>query len=128
MFGLIAPPGQTAYCASKFAVRGFSESLRHELARTNVGVTVVHHGGVATAISENARMAQSLSAEDVAERRKRAEAFLRLPPEVAGEVIVRGVENRKARVLVGADAKRMAVVERLMPVTYWNFLGRAFGR
>jgi short-subunit dehydrogenase len=128
VFGLIAPPGQTAYCASKFAVRGFSESLRHELARTNVGVTVVHPGGVATAISENARMAQSLSAEDVAERRKRAEAFLRLPPEVAGEVIVRGVENRKARVLVGADAKRMAVVERLMPVTYWNFLGRAFRR
>ena len=91
-------------------------------------VVAQYPGGVATAISENARMAQSLSAEDVAERRKRAEAFLRLPPEVAGEVIVRGVENRKARVLVGADAKRMAVVERLMPVTYWNFLGRAFRR
>ena len=56
LFGLIAPPGQTAYSASKFAVRGFSESLRHELARTNIGVTVVHPGGVATSISENARM------------------------------------------------------------------------
>jgi len=128
VFGLIAPPGQTAYCASKFAVRGFSESLRHELARTNIGVTVVHPGGVATSISNNARMAQSLSAEDVAERRKRAEEFLRLPPAVAGEVIVRGIENRKARVLVGADAKRMAVIERLLPVTYWNLLGRAFRR
>jgi NAD(P)-dependent dehydrogenase (short-subunit alcohol dehydrogenase family) len=128
VFGLIAPPGQTAHCASKFAVRGFSESLRHELARTNIGVTVVHPGGVATSISNNARMAQSLSAEDVAERRKRAEEFLRLPPAVAGEVIVRGIENRKARVLVGADAKRMAVIERLLPVTYWNLLGRAFRR
>ena len=45
LFGLIAPPGQTAYAASKFAVRGFSESLRHELARTCIGVTVVHPGG-----------------------------------------------------------------------------------
>jgi NAD(P)-dependent dehydrogenase (short-subunit alcohol dehydrogenase family) len=128
VFGLIAPPGQTAYSASKFAVRGFSESLRHELARTNIGVTVVHPGGIATSISNNARMSQSISAEEVAERRERAKAFLRLPPEVAGEVIVRGVENRQARVLVGADAKRMAIVERLMPVTYWNIIGRAFRR
>jgi NAD(P)-dependent dehydrogenase (short-subunit alcohol dehydrogenase family) len=128
VFGLIAPPGQTAYSASKFAVRGFSESLRHELARTNIGVTVVHPGGVATSISKSARMAQSIPAEEVAERRERAKAFLRLPPEIAGEVIVRGIENRQARVLVGADAKRMAIVERLMPVTYWNVLGRAFRR
>jgi NAD(P)-dependent dehydrogenase (short-subunit alcohol dehydrogenase family) len=128
VFGLIAPPGQTAYSASKSAVRGFSESLRHELARTNIGVTVVHPGGVATSISKNARVAQGISEEEVAERRKRAEAFLRLPPEVAGEVIVRGVESRRERVLVGADAKRIALVERLMPVTYWNILGRAFSR
>jgi NAD(P)-dependent dehydrogenase (short-subunit alcohol dehydrogenase family) len=126
LFGLIAPPGQTAYCASKFAVRGFSESLRHELSHTNIGVTVVHPGGVATSIAENARMAQSLSADEVAERRERAKAFLRLPPEVAGEVIVRGIENRRARVLVGGDAKMMAIVERLMPVKYWNWLGRDF--
>ena len=59
---------------------------------------------------------------------KRAEAFLRLPPPVAGEVIVRGIENRKARVLVGGDARRMAIIERLLPVTYWNLLGRAFRR
>jgi NAD(P)-dependent dehydrogenase (short-subunit alcohol dehydrogenase family) len=128
VFGLIAPPGQTAYSASKFAVRGFSESLRHELARTNIGVTVVHPGGIATSISKNARMAQSIPEEEAAERRERAKAFLRLPPEVAGEVIVRGVENRRARVLVGGDAKTMAVLERLMPVTYWNVLARTFRR
>jgi NAD(P)-dependent dehydrogenase (short-subunit alcohol dehydrogenase family) len=125
LFGLIAPPGQTAYAASKFAVRGFSESLRHELAETNVGVTVVHPGGVATSIAKNARMPQSFTADDATERRKFSEAYLTLSPEVAGETIVRGIENRKPRILVGSDAKRIALIERLMPVSYWSLLGRA---
>src|SRR6202040_1171273 len=59
LFGLIAPPGQTAYSASKFAVRGFSMALSHELAGTNIGVTTVHPGGVATSIAKNARMART---------------------------------------------------------------------
>jgi NAD(P)-dependent dehydrogenase (short-subunit alcohol dehydrogenase family) len=128
VFGLIAPPGQTAYAASKFAVRGFSESLRHELAGTRVGVTVVHPGGVATSIAKNARIAKTISEEEAAERLERSEAFLRLPSEVAGETIVRGVENRRARVLVGSDARRIALIERLMPVAYWNLLGRRLTR
>jgi short-subunit dehydrogenase len=127
-FGLIAPPGQTAYAASKFAVRGFSESLRHELAGTRIGVTVVHPGGVATSIAKNARIAKAVSAEEAAERQERSKAFLTLPPEVAGETIVRGVENRQARVLVGSDARRIALIERLMPVSYWNLLGRRLTR
>ncbi len=124
LFGLIAPPGQTAYCASKFAVRGFSESLRHELAGTRIGVTVVHPGGVATSIARNARLPSGLSAEEVANRHKFADSVLTMPPEVAGEIIVRGVANRKPRILVGRDAKFAALVERLMPVTYWNWLRR----
>jgi len=128
VFGLVAPPGQTAYAASKFAVRGFSESLRHELAQTSIGVTVVHPGGVATSIAKKARLAQSISDEDATERQRLAESFLRMPPEVAGETIVRGVEARKARILVGSDAQRMAIVERLMPVSYWNMLGWRFRR
>jgi short-subunit dehydrogenase len=123
LFGLIAPPGQTAYAASKFAVRGFTESLRHELAGTNVGVTVVHPGGVATSIAKNARMPGGPAAEEAAKRRTSFESHLTMPPEVAGETIVRGVENRKARILVGNDAKLAALVERLMPVNYWNWLG-----
>ncbi len=59
-------------------------------------------------------------------QRKSFDAFLRMPPEVAGEAIVCGVENRQARILVGADAKRAAIIERLMPVTYWSFLGLRF--
>ena len=124
LFGLIAPPGQTAYAASKFAVRGFSESLRHELVATRIGVTVVHPGGIATSIARNARMPASLSAEEVEKRRGFFDSFLTMLPETAGEIIVRGVERRKARILVGADAKYAALVERLMPVNYWAWLGR----
>lgn len=124
LFGLIAPPGQTAYAASKFAVRGFSESLRQELAGTRIGVSVVHPGGVATSIAKSARLPQDIAEDEAAGRLKSFESFLRLPPEIAGEIIVRGVENRKARILVGSDAKTIALIERLMPVTYWNLLGR----
>jgi NAD(P)-dependent dehydrogenase (short-subunit alcohol dehydrogenase family) len=124
LFGLIAPPGQTAYCASKFAVRGFSEALRHELAGTRIGVTVVHPGGVATSIGKNARFPSSLSEGELAKRLKFFDSILTMPPEIAGEIIVRGVENRKPRILVGRDAKYAALVERLMPVTYWNWLGQ----
>ena len=124
LFGLIAPPGQTAYAASKFAVRGFSESLRHELADTRIGVTVVHPGGIATSIAKNARMPASLSDDEAAKRRTFFDSFLTMPPETAGEIIGRGVERRKARILVGSDAKYAELVERLMPVNYWKWLGR----
>ena len=124
LFGLIAPPGQTAYAASKFAVRGFSESLRHELADTRIGVTVVHPGGIATSIAKNARMPASLSDDEAAKRHTFLNSFLTMPPETAGEIIVRGVERRKARILVGSDAKYAELVERLMPVNYWKWLGR----
>src|SRR5579859_7625273 len=67
LFGLIAPPGQTAYCAAKFAVRGFSESLRHELEGSRVGVTTVHPGGVATSIAKNARISRALSEAEQAQ-------------------------------------------------------------
>jgi NAD(P)-dependent dehydrogenase (short-subunit alcohol dehydrogenase family) len=124
VFGMIAPPGNTAYCASKFAVRGFSESLRNELRKTQIGVTVVHPGGVATAIVKSARLPKTNTPEEDEAKRKSFESFLKLPPETAGEIIVSGVENRKPRVLVGSDAKKLVLIERLMPVNYWNFLGR----
>jgi NAD(P)-dependent dehydrogenase (short-subunit alcohol dehydrogenase family) len=127
VFGIIAPPGQAAYCASKFAVRGFSESLRHELEGSRVGVTVVHPGGVATSISDNARVPAGVSAEEAARRREEFRKHLRLPAEVAGETIVRGVERRKARVLVGADAKVLSLVARALPVSYWKLLASRLG-
>jgi NAD(P)-dependent dehydrogenase (short-subunit alcohol dehydrogenase family) len=124
LFGLIAPPGQTAYSASKYAVRGFSNSLRHELAGSNVGVTVVHPGGVATSIADNARVPKDTPPEEVARRKAIAKRALRMPPQTAGEIIVRAIERRSPRVLVGNDAKLLAFVERLAPASYWKFLSR----
>lgn len=127
IFGIIAPPGQTAYSASKFAVRAFSESLRRELEEegANIGVTVVHPGGINTSIAKSARPPRGVNAIDLAEQKARFEKFLKMPPEKAGEIIVRGVEKERPRVLVGGDARVMAIIERLAPVSYWKLLGRA---
>jgi NAD(P)-dependent dehydrogenase (short-subunit alcohol dehydrogenase family) len=124
LYGLVSPPGQTAYSASKFAVRGFSNALRHELEGSTVGVTVVHPGGVATSIARNARIPTGAPADEVERRRRRADRMLRMPPEEAGEIIVRAIERDAARVIVGNDAKIVALIERLMPVGYWRLLGR----
>ena len=124
VYGIVAPAGQTAYCASKFAVRGFSNALRHELEGSRVGVTVVHPGGVATAIARSARAPAGVPAEELARRRAAAERKLRMPPERAGEIIVRAVERRRARILVGGDAVVVSWLERLAPVGYWRLLRR----
>jgi len=130
IFGIIAPPGQTAYAASKFAVRGFSESLRHELQTSGspVGVTLVHPGGVRTAISENARLARGLDAAQVARERANWRSLLALDPARAAEIIAAGIERRAPRVLVGNDAKGAALVQRLFPVTYWKHVARDIAR
>jgi short-subunit dehydrogenase len=122
LFGLISPPGQTAYSASKFAVRGFSHALRFELAGSNVGVTAVHPGGVATKIAENARRHAGATNAEAAEQLERARRLLTMPPEVAGEAIVRAVERRAPRVVVGGQAKMIALIERLAPVSYLRIL------
>lgn len=128
LYGLISPPGQTAYSASKFAVRGFSQSLQHELAGSNLGVTLVHPGGVATAIARSARAPKGASAEEIATRRAAVEKLLRMPPQKAGEIIVKGVERKKPRVLVGTDAKIASLIERLAPVSYWKLIDRLMSR
>jgi NAD(P)-dependent dehydrogenase (short-subunit alcohol dehydrogenase family) len=124
LYGIIAPPGQTAYCASKFAVRGFSEVLRHELqaSGSTIGVTTIHPGGIATNIALNARTPQSWTDKDRQRQSERTKKALTMPPEQAGEIIVTGVENRQARVLVGNDAKFAALLERFMPTSYMNLL------
>ena len=125
LFGLISPPGQTAYSASKFAVRGFSNALRYELEGSTVALTVVHPGGVATSIAKNARKPRDMPAAHIDQGLARIERLLRMPPERAAEIIVRGVAKDRARILVGIDAKVGSLIERLMPVAYWRLLGRA---
>jgi NAD(P)-dependent dehydrogenase (short-subunit alcohol dehydrogenase family) len=124
IYGIISPPGQTAYSASKFAVRGFSNSLRQELEGSKVGVTLVHPGGVATSIADNARVPKGMPPEEVAKRKAIAKKALRIPPEAAGEIIVKGIERRSPRVLVGNDAKFLAFLERLAPISYWKIFSR----
>ncbi len=130
IFGIVAPPGQTAYCASKFALRGFSESLRHELeaAGSPVGVTLVHPGGVRTAIAESARLPKGAAGEQIARERAAWRSVLTLPPETAAERITLAIERRELRVLVGTDAKQAAFLHRIMPVGYWKLMARDIAR
>ncbi|HJR05799.1 MAG TPA: SDR family NAD(P)-dependent oxidoreductase, partial [Pyrinomonadaceae bacterium] len=124
VYGLIAPPEQVAYASSKFAVRGFSEALRHELEGSGVGVTVVHPGGVNTSIAEKARVPAGVTEDEVARRRAKYKKLLRLRPQIAGETIVRGIEQRQSRVLIGSDARVISIVARLLPASYWKLLAR----
>jgi short-subunit dehydrogenase len=87
-------------------------------------VTVVHPGGVATSIAKNSRRPDGRSEAESAAAIARIEKMLRMPPEKAGEIIVRGVAKGKARILVGMDAKICSLIERLAPVSYWRLLRR----
>ncbi|WP_210253239.1 SDR family oxidoreductase [Beijerinckia sp. L45] len=121
LFGIIAPPGQVAYVASKFAVRGFSEALRHELEGSPVSLTVVHPGGVRTGIAVNARR-YGLSNRDVEAQAKTWDKLLRLSPDVAAAAIAGAIERRAKRLLIGQDARQAAWLQRLVPVDYWSII------
>ncbi|NRA29857.1 MAG: SDR family NAD(P)-dependent oxidoreductase [Parvularculaceae bacterium] len=124
IFGVIAPPGQTAYSSAKFAVRGFSEALRHELAieGSNVGVTVVHPGGVATNIAKRARISDGMPVEQRELAQRLAEKSLIMPPSQAAKLILDAAEQGKDRLLVGKDAHLLATVQRLFPKRYWKIM------
>ncbi len=124
LFGLIAPPGQAAYAASKFALRGFSESLRHELAGSPVSLTLVHPGGVRTAIADNARIPQSIDPEVARAAAVEFNKLLRTPPEAAAALIVQAILRRQGRLLIGSDARMADRIQRLFPQTYWRFIQR----
>jgi short-subunit dehydrogenase len=122
LFGLVSPPEQTAYSASKFAVRGFSNALRFELQNTGVGVTVVHPGGVATRIVQNSSIPAGATEVEIKQKMAENQRLLRMPPPRAAKIIVKGIEEKKARILVGYDAKIVSVLERILPVSYWTIL------
>src|SRR6185312_14152347 len=120
LFGLVAPAGQVAYATSKFAVRGFTESLRHELAGRGVGVTVVHPGGIRTNIALNSRVSGPDPDGTLREvTREFSERALRMPPEEAARQIVRAVQERRPRLLVTREARLGDLLVRLAPARYW---------
>lgn len=122
LWGLLAPPNNAAYSASKFAVNGFSQSLAHELKGTSVGVTIVYPGGVATRISEGAVRPAGMSALEVEAERERDRKLLTLPPDVAARRILQAVERGKARATIGSDAWQGALLARIFPTRYWDVI------
>jgi len=127
IFGIIAPPGQSAYCAAKFAVRGFSESLRHELSMANspIKLSVVHPGGVATNIARNSRTgAGVINNARRAESIERFDALARTTPTAAALRIIAGIEKNQPRILIGNDARFLDLLQRFRPGTYWKMMQR----
>jgi short-subunit dehydrogenase len=127
VFGIIGPPGQTAYAASKFALRGFGEALRHELAGTQVGVTLVHPGGIDTNIARSARVGEKMDAGAAQAGVALFQKMLKTKADVAAGKIILGIEKRERRVLIGADAYQIDFIQRLLPVRYWGLIGRGVG-
>ena len=127
VFGIIAPPGQAAYCAAKFAIRGFSESLRHELAATNISLTVVHPGGIRTAIADSARLSQGIDPAEARAATAEFNKFLKTSPEDAAEAIAQAILARKPRLLIGRDARFIDIIQRIFPVTYWKRIAKGQG-
>lgn len=127
IFGICSPPGQAPYVASKFGVRGFSESLRHELDGTNVGLTVVHPGGVRTNIATSARVSASIDPAYGKEASERFNTLLRTSAKTAAAQIIAAVEKKKPRLLIGPDAKGAEFVQRLMPGRYWSLMQSLMG-
>ena len=131
VFGLIAFPGNGAYNAAKFAVRGYTEALSIELraARSPILASSVHPGGVATGIARNARVGEALAGNpelgDAAERDEQFQKAARTSAEDAARQIVRGVKKDKPRILVGSGARTISAMQRLFPTLYQRMLARA---
>lgn len=130
VFGMMGYPGQAAYNASKFAVRGLSEAMYLELAETAPGIRVVrvHPGGIKTNVVRNAKFAGAMPVPSSFDH---ADAFEKSSPttaEQAAQVIVDGMEKGLHRVLIGPDARMIDRIVRLFPVTYFDKIGRFLRR
>ena len=127
VFGLLGMPYQSAYCASKFAVRGFTDALRQELRGTGVSAVTVHPGGIRTNIARNARIPSDPEGRGRTHEQMAAEfeAITMTSPEKAAEIICRGVERGKARILVGPDAYAFDALARVAPTHYFDIIAQA---
>src|SRR5579875_833718 len=116
IFGLVGVRHQSAYSASKFAVRGFTDSLRQELRGTGVRASVVHPGGIKTNIIRNARLrTETVDERSHEEQAREFEAQARTTPERAAEIIHAGVDSGSTRILVGRDAQFVDAFARISP-------------
>ncbi len=127
IFGLFSMPSQSAYNAAKFAVRGFTESLRQEMELSDkpITVTCVHPGGIDTNIARNAGQAEGRDHDQLAAS---FDKLARTSPEKAAKVILRGIEKRKAKVLIGADAHVLDVTVRVLGSKYQTVFAKVARR
>ena len=125
IFSIIGFPGQTHYCASKFAVRGFSETLAQELVEDGVQVSVVCPGGVATNITRNAEVdALPEGMEDREDVNTNFDKAAITSAEDAAQIILDGTAKGKLQILVGKDAKRVSLIQRLFPQYYIKIMAK----
>jgi NAD(P)-dependent dehydrogenase (short-subunit alcohol dehydrogenase family) len=130
VFGLMGYPTQSAYNASKYAVRGLTEALYLELGVTDPHICVirVHPGGVKTNVAVNAKQVGALPGQrtdlDMAAEFEKA---ARTTPEQAAAIIVAGMEKRQHRVLIGPDARLIDWMTRLFPVSHFKRIGAFLG-
>ena len=127
VFGLIAPEEQTAYCSSKFAVRGFTESLRHELADTNITVSCVHPGGILTNIVRNSRVGSDTPDEWKQQGTRLFDKIAKTTADEAADIILRGINEKNPRILIGKDARSISILSRLFPKKYLKIIERLNG-
>jgi NADP-dependent 3-hydroxy acid dehydrogenase YdfG len=128
LFGLMSMPGQAAYNSAKFAVRGFTESLRQEMALNGhpVKVTSVHPGGVKTAIARNGLTAEGV--DPTAQAKFFDKRLASTTPQRAAEIILEAVRKNKARVLVGQDAVVLDLIVRITGSGYQRLFSPVVGR
>lgn len=126
VYGLVGMPKQSAYCAAKFAVRGFTDSLRQELRGTGVSAVTVHPGGIRTGIVRNGRIRAELDEHGRSPEQIAADfdKIALTTADRAAEVIHRGVERGKARILVGPDAYVFDALARIAPTHYFSVMAR----
>ncbi len=123
ILGILAFPTQTAYCASKFAVRGYTEALRHELHGTGVHAITVHPGGIDTPITRAGRVrVDALGNTDPEVFHRNFTALARTSPAQAAQTIQRGVERGRSRILIGPDAHAMNLLATLLPTHYFDLV------
>ena len=121
LFGLVGWPSHGTYCAAKFAVRGYTETLRHELRGTGVTAICVHPGGIKTNILRNARFVSDPSIGATAEAAvARFDQIAKTTPEQAAEQIVGGYEKGTQRILIGSDARAVDRLQRWLPTNYFS--------
>ena len=124
IFGIVSAPGQGAYNAAKFAVRGFTEALRHEMRGSAIEISCVHPGGVKTGIMRSARFLQHVPANARESLWTNFDLLPLLPPGDAAAIIIKGIKKNRQRIIVGNDARMMDWIQRLMPTSYGKILFR----